>query len=463
MPPIQAAPPVSLPVQRVKDFLDALIPPPRPFAISLWDGTILPAVSDSSAGRPDFTVRLNSAGALRRMFQVPFELSMGEAYFRGDFDIEGDNFALARGMHTLADLGIFKSVGYVRPGAEKTIRASRLLRLLKLARLRLTLPSDTPPGRPLYELAFRGEGRIHSKERDRAAIKYHYDFGNDFYKLWLGKWMQYSSNYYPTGTEDLNAAQDAKLEHICRKLRLKEGDMLLDIGCGWGGLVTYAAQRYGVCAVGITLSEDQYGLAKQRIAQAGLQDRVSIQFQDYRDLSSQSFDKIACIEMSEHVGIKNLPTFFRQVYRLLRPGGLFLNQMTCPSVAHFAPRNRWTKFVERVIVGRSSFTSHYLLPDAASLPISHTNLIAQQAGFEVMDVENIRQHYLLTLKSWIGSLEAHAQQVIELVGRERYRIYQLYLYSFLVGFEAGALDNDQSLFARPGPVMLPLSRADLYS
>jgi cyclopropane-fatty-acyl-phospholipid synthase len=441
--------------QRILMFLDQLLPVPRNFAIRLWDGTFV-----SGSHGNEFTLAINSPGALRRMFEVPLELKMGEAFCRGDFDIEGESFALARALRTLADLGIFKSVGYIQH-ASKPILA--LTRLLALVRLWLSLPTaddDSPSPR---KFAYNPAGKMHSKERDRAAVEYHYDFGNEFYTVWLGKRMQYSCNYYPTGAEDIDTAEALKLEHLCRKLRLKPGERLLDIGCGWGGMVMYAAQHFGVRALGVTLSNDQYQLANERIRQAGLQDRVEVKRLDYRDVPDQQFDKVVSVEMCEHVGHHNLPLFFQQVYRLLKPGGLLLNQTTCTSVGQFAPRNLWTAMVERALIGRKSFTSRYVLPDGATLPISQMNWLAQKAGFEVQDVENIRRHYVYTLKDWVRNLEAHEAELVALIGRQRYRVYQLYLYSYIVGFDSGAIDNHQSLFAKPGGLALPMTRADVYA
>ena len=205
--------------------------------------------------------------------------------------------------------------------------------------------------------------------------------------------MNYSCAYFRTGTEDIDTAQEAKLEHICRKLRFKPGERLLDIGCGWGGLVIYAAQRYGVRALGVTLSEKQYALANERIAAAGLTDRAAVNLLDYRDLSNAQFDKIVSVGMFEHVGRGHLPEYFAHAYRLLKPGGLFLNHGI--STAHPQTRQKksaWTQFIERNVLGSGQFVWRYIFPDGELEPVSEVNLVAEAAGFEVRDVENLREH-----------------------------------------------------------------------
>jgi cyclopropane-fatty-acyl-phospholipid synthase len=281
--------------------LDRLFPPPRAFAVRLWDGTTLPASTD-----PAFTIVLNHPGALRRMFTPPVELSLGEAFIYGDFDVDGDLFATFALLDDLA------------------MRAFSPGEIAALAQAFLALPKSGAT-----RLAGRGAARLrgapHSRGRDRAAIQYHYDVGNDFYALWLDSRMQYSCGYFPTDTEDLETAQEHKLDYICRKLRLRRGERLLDIGCGWGGLVMYAAEHYGIHVLGVTLSEQQAYYANTQIAPAGLGARASVKLCDYRDLGADSFDKIVSVGMFEHVGRRRLPDYFAAAYRLLKPGGLFLN------------------------------------------------------------------------------------------------------------------------------------------
>ena len=269
-----------------RTLIETIFPPPQPFAVRLWDGTVI-----SSDEQSRFTLVIRSPGSLRRMFRPPLELALGGAFVRGDFDIEGDFFAIFGLMSTL-------------PQSFFTISD-----LYKLARLWSTLPNEPPESQTTPHTQLRGAR--HSKERDRAAIAYHYDVGNDFYALWLDRRMNYSCAYFETGTEEADCAQEAKLEHICRKLRLKAGERMLDLGCGWGALVMYAAQRYGVNAVGVTLSQKQHEWAIERIARAGLDKQVTVKLSDYRDLSTGEFDKIASIGMFEHVGSAQTAGIFR--------------------------------------------------------------------------------------------------------------------------------------------------------
>lgn len=250
---------------------------PRRFAVRLWNGEILPA-----DGEPRFTLVLNHPGALRNMFLPPTELSVGEAFLRGDFDLEGDFFA-AFELEAL-----FRKIGW---------RQS-----LALARDLLALPRSQKA--PLTRGAASLRGKLHSRERDRAAISYHYDVGNDFYALWLDRRMVYSCAYFPTGSEDLDTAQEKKLDYICRKLHLQEGERLLDIGCGWGALTMHAAEKYGVQVLGVTLSEKQAKLANERIAEHDLETRARVELRDYRDLNPREpFDKIVSIAMFEAIGV----------------------------------------------------------------------------------------------------------------------------------------------------------------
>lgn len=296
-------------LRTTRAILADLFGPParRSFVVRLWDGSIEgPALGLA----PRFTMVLRRPGALRRMLLPPSVLALGEAYLRDDFDIEGD-------LEGATGLG---------NGVAERLRSPATL--ARLSPRLLALPTGDLPSassgdeRPSPRLL----GRPHSRRRDAAAVRFHYDTGNDFYALWLDRRMQYSCAYFETGTEDLDVAQVAKLEHICHKLRLKPGERLLDIGCGWGGLVQYAAERYGVTATGITLSEPQAELARERIAAAGLTDRCRIEARDYRDLSrEETFDKVVSVGMVEHVGRAGLPAYFGEAYRLTRPGGLFLN------------------------------------------------------------------------------------------------------------------------------------------
>ncbi len=409
----------------------------RDFAVRLWDGQVLPAETDAG---PRFTLVLTHPGALRRMFVPPGELTLAESYLRGDFDIEGDMIA-AMGLTT-------HFVGL-------TARD-----WLYLARQVMALPATRPPrefvdGRRAAKL----RGLRHSRERDRAAVTYHYDVGNDFYSLFLGKWMAYSCAYFPTEATDLDAAQEAKLEHICRKLRLQPGERLLDIGCGWGGLLVYAAQKYGVQAVGINLSEPQVAYAREWIDRAGVSDRARVEIRDYRDLNpDEPFDKIVSVGMFEHVGRAKLPEYFEAAYRVLRPGGLFLNHGIA---AQFSNSPGW---IERALFQRGQFQQRYVFPDGELVPVSEALVVAEQAGFEVRDVESLREHYAHTLRHWVHNLEAHHEEAARLTDERTYRIWRMYMSAAAVGFDVGETNVFQALLSksRHGKAEVPLTRADIY-
>jgi cyclopropane-fatty-acyl-phospholipid synthase len=432
-------------VGRIVSLIDRLFPPPRTFAVRLWDGTELPG-----AASPTFGLALKHPGALRRMFRPPIELSLGEAYIYGDFDIEGDIFA----AFSLIEASL--------------TRRYSLGDIVVLVRAILALPKSGP-GRPIGRGPARLHGEPHSRERDRAANRYHYDVGNDFFALWLDRRMQYSCGYFPTGAEDLNTAQERKLEHICRKLRLRPGERLLDIGCGWGGLAMYAAEKYGLDVLGVTLSDNQV-----EYAQAGLVDGVSVKFLDYRDLADESFDKVVSMGMFEHVGRSHLPEYFAQVYHLLKPGGLFLNhgisgqvpelRLATAAPDHVGKGSRWQRFVKERIIGDGAFADQYIFPDAELVPVSEVNLIAERAGFEVRDVENLREHYALTLRHWVNRLEARRDEAIKATDEVTYRTWRLYMAASAYGFEAGRINVNQTLLTGPpgGKSNIPLTRADLY-
>ncbi len=427
---------------------------PRRFSVRLWNGEIMPA----ETAQPRFTLVLNHPGALRSMFRLPLELALGEAFIYGDFDIEGDIFAAISWMAGLA------RASFTPAEAWKLLMRVRALPSGNLH------PAQGRPhpaqGRP-HPAQGRGparlKGRPHSRARDRAAITYHYDVGNDFYRLWLDRRMTYSCAYFITGEEDLDTAQQQKYEHICRKLRLQPGERLLDIGCGWGGLVLYAAQNYGVQAVGVTLSARQSEYAARQIAAAGMSGRAEVRLQDYRDLADESFDKIVSVGMFEHVGREHLPEYFEHTRRLLRPGGLFLNHGISRRPPEAAGRAR--ALVERRILGSNAFIQRYVFPDGELVPLSEVNLYAERAGFEVRDVENLREHYALTLRHWVRRLEARWQEAVQVSDEVTARIWRLYMAASAYGFDAGNINVNQTLLhkAVPGRRFLPWTRADIYA
>ena len=400
---------------------------PRDFAVRAWDG----AVRAPDAGQPErFTLVLRHPGAVRRMFWPPTQYTLGEAYIYDDLDIEGDIHAF------------FTFINYLRE-----MRRGLSQRLRWLRRL-FALPGGGPPraGRQAAHLS----GALHSRQRDGQAVSYHYDVSNEFYQLWLDRRMVYTCGYFADAGDDIDRAQERKLDYICRKLRLLPGDRLLDIGCGWGGLVIHAAQQYGVHALGITVSRPQVELANERIRAAGLNDRCRVEYQDYRDVSG-TFDKLVSVGMFEQVGGKMLPVYFRKAAQLLRPGGVFLNHGIALSGWEKRPRGQ-------------AFSQRYVFPDGELVPIHATLKAAEQVGLEVRDVESLREHYILTLQNWVRRLEARAEEARRLTDETTYRIWRLYMAGSADGFRSARGNLYQTLLVKPdrGVSGLPLTRADWY-
>lgn len=403
---------------------------PRNFSVRMWDGTTWGPEAGSTA---DFTMVLNRPGALRRMFLGISDLTLGEAYIHGDFDIEGDfesAFVLERYFTGL------------RPGIAERLWLTRQL---------LTLPSDDLPAGGKLPASL--SGRRHSPGRDREAVRYHYDVSNAFFALWLDRRMVYSAAYFTDPGEDLETAQERKLDYICRKLRLRRGERFLDIGCGWGGLVIHAAKTRGVKAVGITLSPPQAELARERIREEGLADRCRVEVMDYRELDDPAgYDKIASVGMFEHVGESLLEEYFARSYRLLAPCGLFLNHGIAASAtwpSHPGPY----------------FSDHYVFPDGDLVPVSTTLRAAERSGFEVRDVESLREHYHLTLRHWVRRLEAGYGDARRVTDEVTCRVWRLYLHGAAYRFRAGATNVYQALLVKPdgGKSGLPLTRRDWYT
>lgn len=401
---------------------------PRNFAVRFWDGSTW----DEEPGiKKDFILILKHPGALRSMFLLPNDLSLGEAYIHDDFDIEGDIEA----VYPLA-LHLYQM-------------AKNTLRMCKLISLLLSLPANSIVRSRRRAVVLKG--KKHTIERDHQAISYHYDVPAEFYKLWLDTRMTYSCAYFNSLEEDLDAAQERKLEYICRKLRLKPDEKLLDIGCGWGSLVIYAVKNYGVDATGITLSKAQFELANRFISDAGLSSRCRVEWKDYRQLDeTEKFDKLVSVGMIEHVGEEKLPLYFKQAWKLLKPGGVFLNHgIACMVGGSGKP----LKFREK-----------YVFPDGKLLPVSTTVRIAEEAGFEVRDVESLREHYALTLRSWLHRLEKNREKACEIAGDLIYRIWRLFISASAFGFDRGWLNIYQVLLVknRGGRSELPLTRKDWY-
>jgi cyclopropane-fatty-acyl-phospholipid synthase len=319
--------------------------------------------------------------------------------------------------------------------------------------------SQDPHGRREH---LRLIGHKHSRDRDLEAVRSHYDVGNDFYSLWLDRSLVYSCAYFPTGSEDIDAAQRAKLDHLCRKLRLSPGERLLDIGCGWGGLIRHAAANYGVEALGITLSERQAALARERIRADGLEHRCRVEVRDYRDFPpGTTFDKVVSVGMFEHVGRAELPTYFRQAACLTKPGGLFLNHGIVRARDH---DEGWRRWLRHMLWREGKFIDRYVFPDGELVPLDEAVRNAEGAGLETRDVETLRDHYALTLRQWVRRLESARDAAEKLVGAQAYRVWRLYMAASAHAFACGKLSLAQVLLWRPdehGRVEIPRTRADI--
>jgi cyclopropane-fatty-acyl-phospholipid synthase len=392
------------------------------FAIRLWDGWNW---SSSANSKVECTVVLKSPRVLRTLIAAPSEITLGEAFIREDLDVEGDLFA----VFPMAEFLFNRPRSLIHKVAEKLAGMAYGLALL----LR--------------------RGRVHSLRRDRASISYHYDQPVAFYEPWLGKSMVYSCAYFRSERDSLDQAQAQKLDLICRKLRLAPGERFLDIGCGWGSLLLEAADRCRVVARGITLSREQAETAQRRIDRVGCGQSCQVELRDYRRMNAAElvFDKIASVGMFEHVGLKNLPLYFGTAFRLLKPGGLFLNQGIAHAYA--SPRRQ------------SSFISRYVFPDGRLVTLSEAISAAESQGFEVRDVECLREHHEMTLRRWVEGLRQNATALLQQVSEVTYRIWLLYLAGSAAAFRRGDIGVYQVLLSKPDPgkTRLPLTREDLYA
>jgi cyclopropane-fatty-acyl-phospholipid synthase len=385
--------------------------PSRPFHVRFWDGG---AVAATVSEAPTFFVRRPSA--LSQVLLAPGTLGLGRAYVDGSLAVDDLDAA-------------FLVVDDWEPpplsGADR-------------ARLGLAIAAAAAPGgiprRPAIELILRGER--HSAERDAEAVRYHYDVGNDFFALFLDESMTYSCAIFSRGAETLEEAQHTKLDLVARKLELEPGMRVLDVGCGWGSFAIHAAREYGASVTGITLSEPQAELARERVAQAGLGEMVDIRVADYRELPAGSFDAIASIGMSEHVGDSQIDRYASSLFALLRPGGQLLNH----AIAALDPDAEPLKDL---------FSTRYVFPDGEPLPLSRVQLAFERAGLRTQHVEGFREDYATTLRHWTHRLDEHIGEAEALAGVERTRVWRLYLRAARHGFDVGLTAVYQLRARRP--------------
>ncbi len=379
-----------------------------PLRLQLWNGRQF----DFGDRVPQVTVRVPDASALSYLL-TPSLANLGTAYVEGRIEVEGR-------INEIITVGNALAAQVLKP-------EGRFARLARRAR--------------------------HSKEKDAEAIRYHYDVSNDFYKLWLDPAMVYSCAYFENGDEDLVLAQQQKIDHILNKIRLRPNQTLLDIGCGWGALVLRAAQNYGARCVGITLSENQYRLAKERVARAGLAERIEIRLQDYREVAG-TFDRITSVGMFEHVGLENLPMYFSRMRAMLAEDGLAMNH----GITTTDPGNGESPF------GGGEFIEKYVFPHGELPHIGLVLKIMQESGLEAFDVENLRRHYARTCGIWADNFERQADAIKQVVDDRRFRIWRVYLGGCSYAFEQDWVALHQVVCTRAGrsASTLPWSRRYMY-
>ena len=363
---------------------------PIPLRLQLWNGHAF-----DLGPSPAITIKLKAPGAIRA-FLAPDFSKLGDAFVREQIDVHGP-------------------ISEVIALADALVHGARR-RVARWSRVRAAA--------------------MHTRRRDARAIEHHYDVSNAFYQLWLDRSMAYSCAYYQSPLDTLDQAQEQKFEHICRKLQLRAGERLLDIGCGWGGLIMHAVRRHGVQALGITLSHNQFDLARERIAQAGLGDRCSVELLDYRDVSEErKFDKIASVGMFEHVGLNNLPIYFGKIARLLADDGLVMNH----GITTMDPKSR------AVGMGAGNFIDRYIFPHGELPHLSLAVRALSEQNLEVIDIESLRFHYAKTLETWAARLESSQEDARRLVGEKRYRTWLVYLAGCAHAFAQGWVSIHQIL------------------
>lgn len=414
-PNTAAGPPGRTVAEQLEPLVQAFFPQGPPVRIDFWDGSSLG--EENPAGH----AVIRSPRALRYLLWSPGELGLGRAFVAGDMDLDGDIITL---LDELEHSAVSHSMSLRALAAGVSAAVS----------LRAVGP---PPPAPSVEA--RQTGWRHSLRRDRQAISHHYDVGNEFYGLFLGSSMTYSCARFVDPDMDLDAAQAAKHDLICRKLGLQRrpGMRLLDVGCGWGSLAMHAAQHYDARVVAVSISSEQVELARRRVRDAGLADRVDIRLQDYRELRGETFDAISSVGMFEHVGAARMPEYFAVLYDLLAPTGRLLN--------HAIASVGGSKLSSRSFVGR------YVFPDGELIDIGDSILAMERVGFEVRDVESLREHYARTLVRWVRNLEQNWDQAVRLVGEQRARVWRLYMAASAVGFSDAGISIFQTLAVRNTP------------
>ena len=408
-------------------------------SVRLWDGRVVPLGADVV---PELQVEIASPGTVSSLMRRPTIENLMRHFAVGNIACRG------------GDLIAFGEALRVEGSTKKMKGLDRGL-VLKNALPFLFAPADKPEASHAYD----GEitGRVAAKRDNKDYISFHYDLSNDFYKLFLDPWMQYSCGYFTDPGNTVEQAQADKLEMICRKLRLGEDERMLDVGCGWGGLLCYAAKNYGVRGHGVTLSEEQLAVARERVAEHGLEDRVTLELRDYSTLEGE-YDKISSIGMYEHVGIANYPTYFGKLRSLLRDKGILLNH----GITRRAKRKpgRFKKMrPEHKLIAR------YIFPGAELDHVGHTVETLEAKRFEVHDVENWREHYAMTLRQWCTRLMAREEEAVGMIGRERYNLWCVYLAGCAFAFESGSLRIFQVVASKQeskGISGVPQTRADLY-
>lgn len=406
--------------ETIADALRPVVGGDLPVRLKVWDG--------SEAGPADApVVRLNSPDAIRRLLWAPGELGAAQAYVTGELDIDGD---LNSALQQLWEVVRRRRLSGIRPTPAVIAGIGRITRAAGAL--------GTPPAPPATQA--KVSGRLHSLIRDRAAISHHYDLSNDFYGLILDPQMAYSSGYWTEapgpgyGVED---AQRDKLDLVCRKIGLTPGMRMLDVGCGWGSLSLHAARHYGATVVGVTLSVEQKAFIDGRIREHGLEDRVEIRVQDYREIPDGPFDAVASLEMGEHVGQKNYPIYARALFDNLVPGGRVLVQQMSRRGRH---------------PGGGPFIESFIAPDMHMRPVGETLDFLEGAGLEVEGVEGMRRHYVHTLEAWYATFEENQERAEAMMGPEVVRVWRLYLVGALRSFAEGRMGVEQILCSRPAPL-----------